>query len=135
MTEWQPLGKHLMRVEGDLVATIWRGEVELAEVQTLFALYGQVHDQHGRVFILSDMRHSGVPPEKARRWMANWLREQRKLTGAAAYGANVVIRAVFIMLLRGIRLFGVHIPFGIFATESEARAFIDQLRLETPSTK
>lgn len=52
MGEWQPLGKHLTKVEENLVITVWKGEVELAEVKTLFALYAEVHARHGSIFIM-----------------------------------------------------------------------------------
>lgn len=129
MQEWQPFGTHLLRVEDDLVVTVWRGEVTFEDVKHVFELYGRVHEQCGRVFIMSDMRKSGIPSEKTRRWIVDWIREHRKIAGAAAYGANVVVRAVFIMLLRAVTLLvKIDIPVGVFATESEARIFIDQLR-------
>ena len=129
MADWQPLGKHLVRVDEDLVAVAWRGEVELKDVQVLFARYEQVYAEHGRALAMCDMRHSGTPSAAVRRWIADWMMHRRKLDGVAAYGANAVIRAVFIMLMRGAMILGkFNLPFAIFATEAEARAWIGQLR-------
>lgn len=129
MAEWQSLGKHRVRVDEDVVHAVWQGEVELADAQQLFALYAGVKAQRGRLFCLSDMRGSGVPSAAVRRWMADFMRHRLTIDAAAAYGANGLIRAAFIMLLRGVMLLGkFRFPFELFATEAEARAWLDRLR-------
>ena len=129
--DWQAIGKHAARVEGDVVHVVWNGDVGLVETQQVFRLYAEVREREGRVFAISDMRHSGVPPAAVRRWIADWMSKQHRIEGAAAYGANILIRAAFVMLLRGIVLISKFpFPFDVFATENDARAFITRLRNE-----
>ena len=129
MIDWRPIGRHLLSVDGDIVHIIWHGEVRLVDVEQVFAIYAEVHDQQGRAFSLANMKDSDLPSMAVRKWITDWIKRHRKLDAAAAYGANMLIRAAFILLTRAASLVSKqHLPSGVFATEAEARDWLTELR-------
>lgn len=133
VAEWKSIGKHRVVIEGDVVYVQWRGELELDEVQSVFGLYGSVFAEHGRAFALVDLRQSGVPPEPVRRWIGEWQRSHGELSGAAAFGAGWVMRSLFLLVGRAMALIGRRqLPSAAFATEAEAREWINAMRQRLP---
>jgi hypothetical protein len=123
--EWQPIGdNHKVRVEGDLVYSVWNGPSTLEEVQAYHAIMERVIAEHGRVFCLIDMRKAHRPPPEARKWITEWSQRFR-VTAVACFGTSFTVRTFANLLVRAIRL--VKGPEGVIAffdTEAQARAFL-----------
>jgi hypothetical protein len=126
---WRSLGNHKVRVEGDIVFSVWDGPSTLAEVQALHAIYERVIAERGRAYSLIDLRKAHTPPPDTRRWINDWS-ERYQLAAVACFGASFTVRTVSTLLVRAIRL--VRGPIGgrveFFETEAQARAFLASQR-------
>ena len=126
---WRSFGNHKLRVEGDIVFSVWDGPSTLAEVQALHAIYERVIAECGRAYSLIDLRRAQNPPPDARRWINDWS-ERYQLAAVACFGASFTVRTVATLLVRAIRL--VRGPVGgtmdFFETEAQARAFLASQR-------
>ena len=121
---WQSIGNHKLRVEGDIVFSVWDGPSTLAEVQALHAIYERVIAERGRVYCLVDMTNSQRPPPEARQWATEWGRRFH-IDAIAGFGASFPLRVASKLLLRAIRFFkGSEFTMEFFETEAEARAFL-----------
>ncbi len=129
VTDYKPLGKHLVSIEADTVVVVLRGTVELSEVQELAGIFTQVHNRLGRVFVLPNVQDGAIPPLKVRRWLVQWLEKNPVLTAGAAFGASLPLRTIFLLLMRAAAaLRRMELPVVAVATEAEAREFISRVR-------
>jgi hypothetical protein len=127
---WQALGKHRFRVERDLVFIEWHGAIELSEMQAVYGMLPPIHAELGQAFFLADLSDSELPAAPVRSWVADWQRTHRELTGGAAFGAGLTARSMFSLMTRAISLItNTQVPVRLFATEFQARIWIDELRL------
>jgi hypothetical protein len=130
MTDLQAtIGSHRFHMEGDVVVGKLRGNIHEDHAVQIFALLRQISDQHGPYFLLTDLSELGTIEPAARRAMTR----QTGVVGcraSAIYGASLVARTVVTLVVRAIEM--VHRPSDsptrFFKTETEARAFLDQLR-------
>lgn len=134
--EWQFIGNHKIRVEGDIVNSVWDGPSTLAEIQAYHVVLERVIAERGRAFTLIDMRKAHRPPPDGREWITTWS-ESHELAAVACFGASFTVRTFATLLLRAIRL--VKRPGGVmafFETEAQARAFLaaERARLEARDT-
>jgi hypothetical protein len=136
-SEWQSIGKHRFRVEGDLIYSVWDGPSTLAEIQAANAMIERVIAEHGRAFCLHDMRKAHRPPPDARQWLTEWS-ARVKVAAVACFGTSFTVRTFATLLVRAIRF--LKGPEGIlefFETEAQARAFInaERARAEPPAPR
>lgn len=122
MTNEQIIGTHRMRVEGDTVLTRYIGVPELVDVQAIHRHFDRVLAEHGRLFLINDMRRSGVPSAATRRWITEWARTN-VVRGIASFGASLPIRMLQTMLYHASKLLGSQPEINVHHCADEAEAF------------
>lgn len=128
-TEFLRIGRHLLRQEGDIVFVVWNGDVGLEDVRELVEVVGRIHAAQPILFMLSDSRNTGSFDPEARRWVAQQTKERSLIALSVIFGASFPVRIVASMIHRAMRLLAPGSPETVFfATEAEARAFIDEER-------
>lgn len=128
-SEFLRVGRHLLRVEGDVVFVIWNGDVGLEDVRELFDAVDRACAGQPMLFMLSDSRSTGSFDPEARRWVMQQSRGRRQIALSVVFGASFPVRVVGNMIHRAMRLFVPDAPeIVFFGTEAEARAFIDEER-------
>lgn len=131
--EWHRIGNHRIRVEGDLVFSVWDGPSTLEEIQAYHAINERVIAEHGRLFSLIDMRKAHRPPPEARKWITEWS-SRFHINAVACFGTSFTVRTFANLLVRAIRLIkGPEGVIAFFDTEAQARAFLDAERARQPS--
>ena len=135
MEEFELMGRHLMRGEGDILFVRFRGPVDVQEMQLLFAFMVRMQAQTPVIFHLYDGTQAGLTSPEARRWAAENMTSTHRAAGIACYGVNAVVRAIAQLHTRAIALLHrqVAVPMVFFATEAEARAWIDRQRALIPA--
>ena len=78
--------------------------------------------EHGRLFIINDMRRSGVPSAAARRWMGEWARTN-VVRGIANFGASLPIRMLQSLIVQATKLLGSHPAIDVVNCADEPEAF------------
>ncbi len=132
----QPLGTHLLRQEGDLVWVVLRGVFSVDDAAALFAIVEKVQAQHGRFFLLGDLSATEVMPADTRRWIAQWSRVHGQPTGAAFYGASLLVRTFAMMLHRATNLISRgSAPLYFSRTEQEALDWLTPQRQKLTAAK
>lgn len=126
-----PIGPHRVRVVGDTVLTRYVGVPELEHVQQIHAHFDRVIAEHGRLFVINDMRRTGIPATDTRKWIADWARENA-IAGLANFGASLPIRVMQGLVLRASAMFGRN--QGVMPVhcngEAEAFAWVEARRRE-----
>jgi len=90
-------------------------------------------NQHGRVYVLADLRQAGNAGEKVRREVVEWYRTHR-VGCIATFGASAANRVVYILVTNAIRLFAKRVPpIKFFSEEYEARSWIARLHRKADS--
>lgn len=129
MSNEETISAHRVLVAGDTVLTRYIGVPELADVMAIYQRFDQVLAEHGRLFIINDMRHSGIPTAEARQFLAEWARTHQ-IAGLANFGASLPIRILQSLIFRATALLGRHpviIPEHC-AGEAEAFAWVETRR-------
>lgn len=137
MEAFEVMGRHLLRREGDILFVKFQGPIDIQEMQLLFAAMVQMREGSPVVFHLYDGARAGLTSPAARRWAAENMTATHRAAGIACYGVSAVVRAIAELHTRAIALFRKQaaVPMVYFATEAEARAWIDRqraLRHDTP---
>ena len=99
------IGPHHLRVDGDTVLTRHVGVPELEHVREIHRHFERVIAEHGRLFIINDMHHTGVPATETRKWIAEWARVH-PIAGHVTFGASLPIRMLQALVMRASALFG-----------------------------
>lgn len=135
MEAFEVMGRHLLRRDGDILFVRFRGAVDIGEMQLLFAAMVQMQEKNPVVFHLYDGSQAGLTTPEARRWAAENMTSTHRAAGIACYGVNAVVRAIAQLHTRAIALLHrqVAVPMVFFATEAEARAWIDRQRALIPA--
>ena len=130
--EWQRIGSHQVRVEGDLFHLKWIGTVTAADVQGLILVMDRTLVEHARIFVIVDARHANGADAGARKATAKW--SNYHLVAAVAYiGASLTVRVIVSITVSARRILG-HAPPGpihFVDTEDAARACIEAERRKT----
>lgn len=123
------IGNHRVLIEGDVVSVQFRGDVDLSEIVALQCVYETRLRKHPRLFSVFQVEQAGIPSLEVRKKMAEWRRDHQ-VAGTAVIGASLTIRTIGTMYLRAARLIGLLIwPVRFVESETEAQAFIDELRM------
>lgn len=100
------IGPHRLRITGDTVLTRYVGVPEYEQVLEIHRHLDRVKAEHGRLFVINDMRHSGVPATETRRYIAEWASRNAAGTELVNFGMSLSIRAVQALVLRAAALIG-----------------------------
>lgn len=103
MTNEESISTHRVLVAGDTVLTRYIGVPELEDVMAIHQFFDRVLAEHGRLFVINDMRHSGIPSARARQWIAEWARTH-KVDAIANFGASLPIRMLQTLIFRATAL-------------------------------
>lgn len=129
---WRPFGNCSIRFEPpDLIATRLSGQISATDVSLAMAEVDRVAGERGRLFSVCDAsRGSGITAE-ARRVFADYS-PNSPLEAVGIYGASFQMRIFLKLLVAANEL--LHSSrrttrLKIFATEAEARAWIEERRL------
>lgn len=129
MQPWQPLGKHLIRIEEDVVVVRAQGEVGGAEIVALCEAVLQVQQKYGWAFEIVDAHAGGMMNAEARQQNAEWLRTHPLDVEVAIFGASRLWRTIFSLMSNALRLLRASQPLlHLVATEAEAWAWVEQRR-------
>lgn len=99
------IGPHELRITGDTVLTRYIGVPEYEQVLEIHRHFDRVKAEYGRLFVINDMRRSGIPSTETRRFIAAWG-SRNAGTQVVNFGASLPIRAVQALVLRAAGLLG-----------------------------
>ena len=126
---FRPLGRHLVRIEGDTIWVRYHGSVTVAELAELFELFDSVYQEYGYAMCLGDATHSGIPSAEARRYQADRLRLRVFPSYTALYGANPVVSAIASLTQRAIEMVTKKpTPLSFHRSEAAARERLERER-------
>jgi hypothetical protein len=122
---YSPLGTHLIRVDGDTVFVIARGQLKADEMRVLLETYDRIAVEQGRLFILYDGREcTGVDPD-ARKLAAEERITRKEADLQIAFGLSFAVRIILNMLIRAQAVLrNRQVSVRVFDTEAEALAFL-----------
>lgn len=116
------IGTHRVRIDGDTVLTRYIGVPEHAHVLAIHQRLDRVLAEHGRLYIINDMSHSGMPSTATRRWIAEWA-QHHPVAGLVNFGASLPVRLLQALILRASSLLGRPLPVIPVHCSNEAEAF------------
>lgn len=110
----------------------WVGVPTYSEQDEVYERISQYLQAQGKILLLFDLREAGPIDGKHRRMGAEWWRKQPLQSIALAqFGMSPVVRVLVVLVTRAIGLLsGVQPRVEFFATEAEARAWLDQVEGE-----
>lgn len=134
MDKERSVGPHLLRLEGDTVLTTWIGTPEIEHVRYIHQQFEEVLASQGRLFVVNDMRQSGLPSAQTRRWIAQWG-ATHPVAAVVNVGASLTVRVLQGLLLHAAGLLGKKPTIEVVhcRSESEALAWISARRRNLPS--
>lgn len=139
MTDWQSVGQHQYRVQGEVLHFAPHGEFSLSQAETwlkVMALHFQ-RERHG--LLLVDGRELKPPSSEIRRTFLSWLRDSQQRPRVIVFGASLLTRATSRLVLAAARqLYHIELELTQCAAEAEAWAHIQQMRrlgLSLPSSQ
>jgi hypothetical protein len=116
-----------IRIQGDIVLIKTLRETTIADLQKIFAAYLEVRRKYGYVFALYDgTAGKGMTPEARKEIIASASIPERETNAVATFGAPFPMRALVNVLDRAlVTLRRKSLGVVMFATEAEARAYLD----------
>ncbi len=129
MGEWDRIGKHRFRIEGDIFVSINEGPISLADMQAMMSKIEHAVENNGVRYYLMNLARAEAPSPEARRWMAQ--NPYEGIHATAGFGASRTLRILSDLMRRAMGLLDRdknRTPFRLFETEVEARAFFGSLR-------
>lgn len=120
-----------IRIERDVVVIQSIGQTTVADLQLIFHAYAEVRREYGIVLALYDSRFGhGMTADARKELLVAKTQPMRTADVSAAFGASFAIRALVSMLERASKLLHrKRLGAAMFATEAEARAYLDQQRI------
>lgn len=127
------VGKHLTRVEGDILWIRIQGIAELSEMVIITDLSRELYERYGYALVLCDAAHATGLTAETRRYQYEQHKKQIFPSHSALYGASILARSMVLLGQRATELVtGKKTPASFHKTEAEARA---QLDLQRPRLK
>jgi hypothetical protein len=118
------IGKHIARVDGNILYLQMIGDISLEEIQKYIGLADQLTAEHGSFYIVDDMARFGSAAPEVRKKVASWI-AQGACLGAAIYGASLSSRTMTTLILGAMKMMGRHVfPVTFVKTEQEARDWV-----------
>ena len=122
------IGPNLNYIEADLVYTVLGGFTDAKVATEYIALVTAVQREYGQVFTIIDNQKNQSMDPGARRLLFEFARKNL-VSASATIGGGPVYRTMLTLLIRALNLVKSKIcPTGFFATEAEARAWMDGQR-------
>ena len=129
MSNEEIIGTHRVHVDGDVVLTRYIGVPEHEHVIEIHRCLDRVLAEHGRLFVINDMRHTGIPSTETRRWIAEWARRQHTVAALINFGASLPIRMAQGLLMRASSMLGRPFPIVPINCTTEAEALLAPVRI------
>ena len=129
MTNWAHVGKHKVRIEGDIFVSINDGPVSLGEMKAITEQLRKAVDERGVRFLMMNLMRAEAPSPEARRWMSQ--NPYQGVQAVAGYGASRALRFLSDLMRRAMDLLNPtnrRTPFRLFDTEADVLAYFDSLR-------
>ena len=124
-----PIGKHLVRFDGDSVHFLSRGVLNLDEFKMLLEHYARIRREHGMLFVFFDSRKSAGMDPSVRNFNPGIDRSHYIADLQVAFGASFALRVILSMMNRANDLLRRKVtPIQIFENEPEAWAFFQKER-------
>lgn len=120
--EFSALGKHRIRVEGDVVFWETHGEVTLEEAQDICERQGPHCIPLGYSLMILDATGGIHMSAGARRLFAHWMKEHRLPNCSVIIGSNFMLRGLGTLFANAVRLLTSQEP-GIHFVRNEAEAW------------
>lgn len=121
------VGESEIYIDGDLVMTVGRGQCTAEVIRALSELLDPVFARHEHVFLITDVSQTRGFDADARRLIVKW-NNRRRPAASALYGSSFVVRTMLMLINRAVSLLFQAPNTAIFATEAEARSWIDAQR-------
>jgi hypothetical protein len=120
------VGPHRVELhEPDLCLVVWDGEVTAEHIREAYPLLDGLGGGTRPIFVLQDVSRTRNITAGARK-LISAQRAAERFVAVISYGASFQIRVIVQMVERVERLFRPSLPQALFfATEAEARAFLD----------
>lgn len=128
----ETIGRHTLWRLGDMLSIRYIGPITLSDVQAERDIFADVYRETGNCYLIADMSEcTGIEPE-ARRYLANWSKDNPHGTieGTAIHGVSFAMRAITTLTLNAIRFLSKNQPMAVVFVRDEAaaRAWIDEQR-------
>ncbi len=107
--------------------TIGRGLCTAEVLAGIIAVIDPVLARHERAFLITDISHSRGFDAAARRLIVEW-HKRNPAAASAVFGSNFVVRTLLMLIGRAASLLSQQTNTAFFATEQEARRWIDEQR-------
>jgi hypothetical protein len=119
------IGTHQLVIDGDTVLVRWIGMPFMEDMVRAHEHFDRVLATHGRLFIVNDMRRSGIPSAPTRQYVASWV-AKNPVSGIANFGASTAVRILHLLLVRATGILGNKpaAPSLYFDSEAEALAWV-----------
>lgn len=102
--KWEVLGRHRLRVEGDVLYVVCQGGFDLEEMKRITAESYALGEKYGYVLCLIDVTKAAWSTPEARRYQASALRERLYPHLTALVGINAVLRIAVNLVDRAVEL-------------------------------
>lgn len=133
MSDWQPVGAHRFRDQGELLFLEPHGEVSRSQAEAWTAIITSHFQRERQGFLLIDARDLKPPAAEIRRAFLTWLRATQPRPRILVFGANLLVRTASRLVLAAARqLYHLDLDLTQFATEAEARAHAESMRSPRP---
>jgi hypothetical protein len=119
--EWQPLGRHLIRLTEDTLYLQVHGNLELDDVRGMVERCAAIIVRNGYYLTVVDASDAGSMTPEARLYSAKWSRDNPDKPGLdVVYGANIVVRTVISMINRATSLISGRPSASLFVKDESA---------------
>lgn len=134
MTDWQSVGQHQYRIQGEVLYFAPHGEFSLSQAETWLKVMASHFQRERHGLLLVDGRELKPPSAKIRRTFLSWLRDSQQRPRVIVFGASLLIRAASRLVLGAARqLYHIELELTQCATEADASAHINQMHRLRPS--
>lgn len=128
---FQRLGSsHAYREEGALLFFHTNGVLSLEDMQAMFGLHAKIKKEFGYLLVLYDAKNGGSMSPEARKYAAEHTRPEVMHSASAIFNISYPARVIATLVHRATKVIS-KLPIGpmaFFATEAEARAFLENFR-------
>ena len=112
------MGKHEIRIEGDVLFLKWVGELSQSDVREIFDTMARMLAEHKWVFMVIDARNATGWGRDARRTAIDWPHQHR--VGAVVHiGASLTIRALTGLIAPALKMLRRASPVPMYVNDEE----------------
>jgi hypothetical protein len=127
MSDWQSIGPHRYRFQGEVLYFEPHGEVTPSQAAAWLDVLVSHFERQGRGFLMVNARAIKPPSRYVRRMFLSRVRERGLRPRIVGFGVNRIVRAVARTILAlARRLLGLQLDVSLYATEAEAWAHVDR---------